>query len=52
MWGHLGFSTGYTTIALASENPDPRVVVMANGMAATDEEWQALGRLVWPAYCG
>jgi D-alanyl-D-alanine carboxypeptidase len=51
-WGHIGFSTGYTTIALASETGDRRVVFMANGFVMSDEGWQALGRVVWPAYCG
>jgi D-alanyl-D-alanine carboxypeptidase len=50
-WGHIGFSTGYTTIALASETGDRRVVIMANGFVMSDEGWQALGDVVWPAYC-
>ena len=51
-WGHIGFSTGYTTIALASRDGARRVVLMANGFVFSDEGWQALGRVVWPAYCG
>jgi D-alanyl-D-alanine carboxypeptidase len=50
-WGHLGFSVGYITIALASEDGSRQAVVMANGQAM-DEPWDALGRLVWSAYCG
>jgi D-alanyl-D-alanine carboxypeptidase len=50
-WGHIGFSTGYTTIALASQDGDRQVVIMANGFVMSDEGWQALGRVVWPAYC-
>ena len=51
-WGHLGFSAGYTTIALASANGDRQVVVMANGVPASDDAWEPLGRVVWPGYCG
>jgi D-alanyl-D-alanine carboxypeptidase len=51
-WGHLGFTAGYGTIALASESGDRRVVVLTNGdIVTTDDHWEALGRLVWPAYC-
>jgi D-alanyl-D-alanine carboxypeptidase len=50
-WGHIGFSTGYTTVALASESGDRRVVIMANGFVITDEGWEALGRLAWSCYC-
>ena len=51
-WGHLGFSAGYGTIALASESGDRQVVVVTNGdIVTTDDHWDALGRLVWPAYC-
>ena len=50
-WGHIGFSTGYTTVALASESGDRRVVIMANGFVMTDEGWEALGRLAWGCYC-
>ena len=51
-WGHLGFSAGYTAIALSSEDGDRQAVAMANGDMVTDESWDALGRLVWAAYCG
>jgi D-alanyl-D-alanine carboxypeptidase len=52
-WGHLGFSAGYGTIALASESGDRQVVVVTNGdIVTTDDHWEALGRLVWSAYCG
>jgi D-alanyl-D-alanine carboxypeptidase len=50
-WGHLGFSVGYTTIALASEPGDRQVVVCANTLVMSDETWKALGRLVWACYC-
>jgi D-alanyl-D-alanine carboxypeptidase len=49
-WGHLGFSVGYIAIALASEDGSRQAVVMANGQVM-DEPWDALGRLVWSAYC-
>jgi hypothetical protein len=49
-WGHLGL--GYhTTIALASENGDRQVVVLANGIMMSDEAWEPLGRLTWACYC-
>jgi D-alanyl-D-alanine carboxypeptidase len=50
-WGHLGFSVGYITIALASEDGSRQAVVMANSHAM-QEPWDALGRLVWSVYCG
>jgi D-alanyl-D-alanine carboxypeptidase len=51
-WGHLGFSAGYGTIALASESGDRQVVLVTNGdIVTTDDHWDALGRLVWAAYC-
>jgi D-alanyl-D-alanine carboxypeptidase len=50
-WGHLGFSAGYIAIALASEDGARQAVVMGNGHVMT-EPWQALGNLVWSAYCG
>jgi D-alanyl-D-alanine carboxypeptidase len=51
-WGHFGFAPGYGTIALASESGDRQVVVLTNGdVVTTDEHWDALGRLVWAAYC-
>jgi D-alanyl-D-alanine carboxypeptidase len=49
--GHLGFSFGYTTIALSSESGDRQVVVCANTLVMSDETWKALGRLVWACYC-
>jgi D-alanyl-D-alanine carboxypeptidase len=49
-WGHLGLGH-YTTIALASEDGERQAIVLANGDAATDESWQALGRLTWACYC-
>ena len=52
-WGHFGFSAGYGTIALASESGDRRVVVLTNGdIVTTEDHWDALGRVVWAAYCG
>lgn len=46
-WGHLGFSLGYTTVALSSENGDRQVVICANGITASEELWDAAGRLAW-----
>jgi D-alanyl-D-alanine carboxypeptidase len=50
-WGHIGFSAGYTTIALASESGERQVVVMANGLVTSDEAWETVGRLIWASYC-
>lgn len=50
-WGHLGFSAGYTTIALANEAGDRQVVIMVNGLVTSDKTWEALGGLAWAAYC-
>jgi D-alanyl-D-alanine carboxypeptidase len=51
-WGHIGLWPGYGTIALASESGDRQVVVVTNGdIVSTDDHWEALGRLVWAAYC-
>lgn len=50
-WGHLGFSVGYTMIALASEAGDRQVVVATNGIVMSDESWEALGRLTWACFC-
>jgi D-alanyl-D-alanine carboxypeptidase len=51
-WGHLGFSAGSATIALASERGERQVVVMTNAHVMSDEAWEALGRLTWACYCG
>jgi D-alanyl-D-alanine carboxypeptidase len=51
-WGHLGFTLGHTTIALASENGDRQVVVLTNASAVTEEMGAALGDLTWARYCG
>jgi D-alanyl-D-alanine carboxypeptidase len=51
-WGHLGFSFGYTTVALASEAGDRQVVILANTLLWSDEAWPALGGLTWACYCG
>jgi D-alanyl-D-alanine carboxypeptidase len=50
-WGHIGFSAGYTAIALASESGDRQVVIMLNGDVDSDETWQAIGGFIWAAYC-
>ena len=50
-WGHFGFSLGYSTIALASENGDRQVVVMFNTHPMSEEIWRVLGRLTWACYC-
>ena len=51
-WGHLGFSIGYTTIALSSESGDRQVVICANTLVMSDETGTALARLVWAGFCG
>ena len=55
-WGHLGFSVGYSAIALSSENGDRQVVICANGNPktydASDAFWDAAGPLAWGLYCG
>jgi D-alanyl-D-alanine carboxypeptidase len=55
-WGHLGFSVGYTAIALSSRDGERQVVICANGSPSTDatEEafFDAAGRLAWGLYCG
>ncbi len=51
-WGHFGFSTGYTTISLASKTGDSHVVVMFNAHPMSEETWVVLGRLTWACYCG
>jgi D-alanyl-D-alanine carboxypeptidase len=54
-WGHLGFSVGYTAIALSSEDGKRQVVICANGIPSTDSTsqafWDAAGRLAWALYC-
>lgn len=54
-WGHLGFSAGYTTIALSSEDGERQVVLCANGVFASEEAelgfFDTAGRLVWHLYC-
>jgi D-alanyl-D-alanine carboxypeptidase len=55
-WGHIGFSVGYTAIALSSEDGERQVVICANGSPSTpstsDAFWDATGRLAWQLYCG
>jgi D-alanyl-D-alanine carboxypeptidase len=55
-WGHIGFSAGYTAIALSSENGERQVVICANGSPSTpatsEAFWDATGRLAWQLYCG
>ena len=54
-WGHLGFSVGYTAIALSSEDGERQVVICANGnpasLEASDAFWGAAGQLAWHLYC-
>jgi D-alanyl-D-alanine carboxypeptidase len=54
-WGHIGFSLGYTAIALSSEDGERQVVVCANGSLTTEESeeafFDAAGRLMWSLYC-
>jgi D-alanyl-D-alanine carboxypeptidase len=54
-WGHIGFSLGYTAVALSSEDGERQVVICANGSpstaAASDAFWDAAGRLAWRLYC-
>jgi D-alanyl-D-alanine carboxypeptidase len=54
-WGHLGFSAGYTAIALSSEDGERQVVLCANGGFASEEAEEAFfdasGRLAWHLYC-
>ena len=51
-WGHLGFAPGYTTIALASEDGDRQVVILANTVFMTEEPWTTLADLTWACFCG
>ena len=54
-WGHLGFSVGYTAVALSSEDGERQVVICANGGLTTVETdgafCDAAGRLAWHLYC-
>jgi D-alanyl-D-alanine carboxypeptidase len=54
-WGHIGFSAGYTAIALSSEDGERQVVICANGVHMTEETeeafFDAAGRLAWNLYC-
>lgn len=53
-WGHIGFSVGYTALALSSEDGRRQVVVCENGSPSTstfDAFWDAAGRLAWQMYC-
>jgi D-alanyl-D-alanine carboxypeptidase len=52
-WGHLGFSLGYTTIALSSEDGTRQCVICANGTPSAPFEafWDAAGRLAWRLFC-
>jgi D-alanyl-D-alanine carboxypeptidase len=54
-WGHIGFSVGYTTMALSSEDGERQVVICANGSPSTpstsDAFWDAAGALAWHLYC-
>jgi hypothetical protein len=54
-WGHIGFSVGYTAMAMSSEDGERQVVICANGSPSTpsaeEEFWDAAGRLAWDLYC-
>jgi D-alanyl-D-alanine carboxypeptidase len=54
-WGHIGFSVGYTAMALSSEDGERQVVICANGSpstpSASEEFWDAAGQLAWRLYC-
>jgi D-alanyl-D-alanine carboxypeptidase len=54
-WGHLGFSVGYSAIALSGEDGERQVVICANGVFTTEETEEAFfdtaGRLAWNLYC-
>lgn len=53
-WGHLGFSVGYTSVALSSEDGHRQVVICSNGHppeVAEDAFLDATGRLAWDLYC-
>ena len=54
-WGHIGFSLGYTAMALSSEDGKRQVVICANGSAGSQETedsfWDTAGRLAWHLYC-
>jgi D-alanyl-D-alanine carboxypeptidase len=54
-WGHLGFSVGYTAVALSSSDGERQVVICSNGspttVAASEAFWDAAGQLAWYLYC-
>ncbi len=54
-WGHIGFSLGYTAMALSSEDGERQVVICANGSPTTapssEAFWDAAGLLAWQLYC-
>ena len=50
-WGHVGFSAGYTAIALGSEDGERQVVVMTNWNVDSEGAWDAVGGLIWDLYC-
>jgi D-alanyl-D-alanine carboxypeptidase len=54
-WGHIGFSVGYTAVALSSEDGERQIVICANGSpstpSASEAFWDAAGRLAWHLYC-
>jgi hypothetical protein len=54
-WGHIGFSVGYTALALSSEDGERQVVLCANGSRSSESTfaafWDAAGRLAWDLYC-
>jgi D-alanyl-D-alanine carboxypeptidase len=55
VWGHIGFSVGYTALALSSEDSERQVVICANGSPSTPSSseafWDTAGRLAWHLYC-
>jgi D-alanyl-D-alanine carboxypeptidase len=54
-WGHIGFSLGYTALALSNADGDRQVLICAKGSPSTpptsDAFWDAAGRLAWRLYC-
>jgi D-alanyl-D-alanine carboxypeptidase len=51
-WGHLGFATGYTTIALGTKDGDRQVVILTNTLFMSEEPWKTLADLTWACFCG
>ena len=51
-WGHIGFSIGYTTIALSSKSGDRQAVILCNTSPFDEGTWDAMGRLAWACFRG